>query len=284
MPSNEQRRQAAKRKLERQIVRRSQRAKRRRLIGVTSTVVIVLLVAGGVWYLATRPNTGDANAAAASSSAAPAGKKTDGPCGYQETPSEPAAKPAGLPDDPKTTPNTGTVQVKLKTDQGDIPLTLDRAKAPCTVQSFLHLVDKKYYDGTPCHRLVTGDGLKVLQCGDPTGKGNGGPGYTIKDEKPKDLKPAASQGASVYPRGTLAMAKTSAPDSGGSQFFMVYGDSTLPPDYTVFGTIGDPGLAVLDKIAAGGVTAQPDPQTGQASTTDGAPKLATNIQQATVQA
>ena len=99
--------------------------------------------------------------------------------------------------------------------------------------------------------------LAVLQCGDPTGTGLSGPGYTVKDEPPTDLAPGAAgasgQQAVVYPRGTVAMAKSQQPDSAGSQFFLVYKDSQLPPDYSVMGTIGEPGLQVLDAIAKDGV-------------------------------
>ena len=91
----------------------------------------------------------------------------------------------------------------------------------------------------------------MLQCGDPTGTGTGGPGYTIPDELPTDAGPSPRAAAVTYPRGTVAMAKTAQPNSGGSQFFLVYADSTLPPDYTVFGTIDDAGLATIDAIAAG---------------------------------
>jgi peptidyl-prolyl cis-trans isomerase B (cyclophilin B) len=277
VPSNEQRRDAAKRKLERQLVRRTERVKRRRLIGVVSTVVVLVVVVGGIYFLTTRGH-GDTSAASApspapSSAPAAAPQATGGPCKYTATPDQPAAKPVGLPDDPNPTPNKGSVAVTLKTDQGDIPITLDRAEAPCTVQNFVHLVQAKFYDGSPCHRLTTADPLKVLQCGDPTGKGTGGPGYTIKDEKPTTLKPAANGQGSTYPRGVLAMANTGQPNSGGSQFFMVYADSTLPPDYTVFGTIAPQGLQVLDKIAAAG----DDGSNGQG---DGKPKLSVTIQQA----
>ncbi|WHT17135.1 peptidylprolyl isomerase [Crossiella sp. CA-258035] len=281
MPSNEQRRQAAKRKLERQLERRAARAKRRRVIGVTVTVVAVLAVVGGVYWLATSESSTDAAANPSDTSTTPPpppGKQTEGPCKYTETPAEPAAKEAGLPPDANPTPDKGTVQADFKTSQGVIPLTLDRAKAPCTVQSFAHLIAKKYYDNTTCHRLTTGEGLKVLQCGDPKGTGQGGPGYTIKDEKPKDLKAGAKEGVSVYPRGTLAMAKTQAPDSGGSQFFMVTGDSQLPPEYTVFGSVSEEGMKVLDKVAAAGTEAgEPGAPPG-----DGKPKLETKIETATL--
>lgn len=280
MPTNEQRRQAAKRKLERQIVRRAERAKRRRTVAVSVTIATVVVVVVGVYLIATVGGGDDQQAAAANpteteteTSDAAAPNTTGGPCAYTATPNEPAAKPVELPADPTPTTNTGTVKVSLKTNQGDVPLTLDRAAAPCTVQSIEHLVRSQYYDNTPCHRLTASSGLKVLQCGDPTGQGTGGPGYTINDEPPTNLQPAAG-GAVIYPRGTLAMAKTSAPNSGGSQFFLVYGDSTLPPDYTVFGTVGPEGLATLDAIAQGGS----DDKNGPG---DGAPRTPVTIQTAT---
>jgi peptidyl-prolyl cis-trans isomerase B (cyclophilin B) len=282
VPTNEQRRQTAKRKLERQLARRAERARRRRTVGVIVTVVAVVAAVGIVYWLANLGNgSNTAGATNTPTSAAPAAKTTEGPCKYTDTSAtEPAAKDTGgMPPDPAQTPNTGTVKVNLKTDQGDVPLVLDRAKAPCTVQAIEFLTKAKYFDATKCHRLTTTDGLKVLQCGDPTGAGSGGPGFTIKDEKPTDLKPGPSSqngASSIYPRGSLAMANTGAPNSGGSQFFMVYGDSTLPPNYAVFGTIEAPGLAVIDKVAAAGV----DPAGGQPS--DGAPKLPVNIQTATV--
>ncbi|HEV2779677.1 MAG TPA: peptidylprolyl isomerase [Actinophytocola sp.] len=281
MPTNEQRRQAAKRKLERQLARRAERAKRRRIIGVVVTVVAVVAAVGIVYWLA---NIGDGDSTAAAQNTTtettPPAKTSEGPCQYTETPAEPSPKPAGLPADPSPTPNTGTLAVTLKTSQGDMPLVLDRAKAPCTVQSIEHLVKAMFFDNTKCHRLTASEGLKVLQCGDPTGSGSGGPGYTIKDEFPTDLKPTGGQDGQgqplvTYPRGTLAMANTGAPNSGSSQFFIVYGDTTLPAKYTVFGTIDAAGLAVADKIAAGGITPGRDAN-------DGAPKLDVTITQAVI--
>lgn len=277
MPTNEQRRQAAKRKLERQLSRRAERARRRRMIAVIGSVVLVLLAVGGVYWLASRGEAPASQSDASTTTAPPTpGKTTEGACKYTSAAGEPAAKPVELPDDPAEKPATGTVQLALKTNNGDIPVTMDRAKAPCTVQSIEHLVKSKFYDGTPCHRLVAGDNFKVLQCGDPTGQGSGGPGYTIPDEKPTDLQPAPpGQGATIYPRGAIAMANTGQPNSGGSQFFLVFGSTFLPPEYAIFGTIAEPGLAVLDKIGAEGV----DPATDSGSH-DGAPKLKTTINEA----
>ena len=213
---------------------------------------------------------------------------SSGPCAYTSTPKYPApqGKDEGLPDDPSPTPNTGTVTVTLQTTQGPIPMVLDRAEAPCTVQSFVFLARKTYFDNSPCHRLTADDTLKVLQCGDPTGTGEGGPGYTIPDEKPANLAPAPSAQpgtpVDVYPAGTVAMANTGAPDSGGSQFFLVYADSQLPPSYAVFGTVGATGMATLNKIAAGGIVPGTDPQTGAAEDTDGKPTLPVTITRAAV--
>ncbi|HWS94229.1 MAG TPA: peptidylprolyl isomerase, partial [Mycobacterium sp.] len=127
--------------------------------------------------------------------------------------------------------------------------------APCTVNSFASLAQKGFFNDTPCHRLTTSPSLSVLQCGDPTGRGSGGPGYQFANEYPTDQYPPNDpklQEPVLYPRGTLAMANAG-PNTNGSQFFMVYKDSQLPPQYTVFGTIQGDGLATLDKIAKAGV-------------------------------
>ncbi len=243
------RREAAKRKLERQQERRVQRAKRRKRIALITSVAVVVVVVAAFVLLTSLGGAEDAPTAAPP--ATPTAEAAPGTCAFTPTPNEPAAKPAPVPT-VTTAPTSGTAAVNLETSSGPIPLTLDRATAPCTVESFLSLVNAGYYNDTPCHRLTTGEGLKVLQCGDPTGTGTGGPGYTIKDEPPTGLAPDPSGQAVVYPRGTVAMAKTAAPDSGGSQFFLVYADSTLPPEYTVFGTIDEAGLRTVDAVAQAG--------------------------------
>ena len=185
---------------------------------------------------------------------------TNGPCHYTTTPDEPAARPVPLPPDPHRTPSHGTARVDVRTSQGPLPLRLDRAIAPCTVQSFIHLARHRFYDRTTCHRLTTYPTLQVLQCGDPTGTGEGGPGYSYKDELPVGLEPAPTDPTGerkIYPRGTLAMANAG-PNTNGSQFFLVYGNAYLRPNYTIFGTMGDAGLATVDKVAAGGVQPTPD--------------------------
>jgi len=200
---------------------------------------------------------------------------TNGPCQYTETPDESAARPVPLPRDPHHTPNRGTVTVTLFTNVGLIPLTLDRAQAPCTVLSFLHLTRHGFYNRTICHRLTTYPTLSVLQCGDPSGTGEGGPGYRYKDELPTNLPPAPTDptGARrVYARGVLAMANAG-PDTNGSQFFLVFADSALRPNYTIFGSVRPLGLRTLDRIAAGGVA----PTDEDPAPVDGAPAIRTEI-------
>src|SRR5699024_6123329 len=154
-------------------------------------------------------------------------------------------------------PRRGTAEVTITTGDGEIPLLLDREGAPCNVASFIGLAEQGFFDETECHRLTIaeeGAALSVLQCGDPTGTGLSGPGYSVVDEPPTDLAAADDgSGMSVYPRGTVAMAKSQTPDSAGSQFFLVYEDSVLPPEYTVMGTISEAGLEVLDTIVDAGV-------------------------------
>lgn len=280
MPTNEQRRAAAKRKLERQMVYRQQRAKKRRIIAVVSTVAVVALVGGGVWFLTTYDfGNGDAAASETQDSVVkaeniptelhkiaarpqPLGEKVN--CEYPKG-QEQAAKENTPPADGEQ-PATGTVDVTLGTSIGDLKLTLDRALAPCTVNSFVTLANQKYFDGTTCHRLVV-TGIQVLQCGDPTGTGSGGPGYSFKDETYPELS---------YGRGVLAMAN-SGPDTNGSQFFIVYGDgSNLQPNYTVFGTVDEDSLKKIDEVAKTGTVAEVP---GQG---DGKPKTPVDIKSALV--
>ncbi|WP_370542018.1 peptidylprolyl isomerase [Amycolatopsis sp. FDAARGOS 1241] len=135
-----------------------------------------------------------------------------------------------------------------------------------------------FFNRTICHRLTAYPTLKVLQCGDPSATGEGGPGYSFRDELPTTLPPAPNDPTGqrrTYSRGLLAMANAG-PDTNGSQFFLVYGDSSLLPGYTVFGTVGAPGLRTLDRIAAGGI--QPDAGTPPGTTpVDGKPVRTTQL-------
>lgn len=168
-----------------------------------------------------------------------AGSPGEATCSYPAggTAAKPATAPLSLE------PNTGSIILTLSLTGGDVQITMDRSKTPCTVGSFVHLAEQGYFNNTPCHRLTASDTLKVLQCGDPAGTGLGGPGYSFADEL---------DGAMTYPAGTVAMAN-SGPNTNGSQFFMVYGDSVLEPAYTVFGKVTG-GLDVLTKIAAAGIS------------------------------
>jgi peptidyl-prolyl cis-trans isomerase B (cyclophilin B) len=268
--TNQMRREAAKRKLERQQERRAQQAKRRRQVAVITSAAVVVVVLVGVVLLGTL--TGGDDGATTETAAEPT---PGGPVSCEYPAGGAPAKPVESPPT-EDVPAEGTVPVTLQTSAGTIPVTLDRAAAPCTVNSFVSLAQQGYFDASPCHRLTTDPGLQVLQCGDPSGSGSGGPGYTVVDEPPTDLAPA-SGGAVIYPRGTLAMAKTAAPDSGGSQFFMVYADSRLPPDYTVFGTISPEGLQVIEAVAAAGHDGSFDASAG-----GGAPNQPVTIEAATV--
>jgi peptidyl-prolyl cis-trans isomerase B (cyclophilin B) len=125
----------------------------------------------------------------------------------------------------------------------------------CTVNSFASLAQQGFFDKTQCHRFTATSAMSVLQCGDPNNDGAGGPGYQFANEYPTDQYPPGDPNARrpvLYPRGTLAMANAG-PDTNGSQFFIVYDDSQLPPEYTVFGTVDDAGLAIVDKIAKAGI-------------------------------
>jgi peptidyl-prolyl cis-trans isomerase B (cyclophilin B) len=153
----------------------------------------------------------------------------------------------------------------MTTNVGPVGLTLDQAGAPCAAASFRYLTEQGFFDGTTCHRETDSEPLKVLQCGDPSGTGSGGPTYEF---------PTQVTGSETYPRGTVAMANAS-DGLDGSQFFLVYGDSQLPPDYTVVGTIDDAGLATLDTIAANG-------NDGSNGPGDGAPTQPVTIESMTV--
>lgn len=175
-------------------------------------------------------------------------------CQYPAT-TETAAKPANPPRTGSVPTAPKTVDATIITNDGAIGLQLDNAKTPCTVNNFVSLAQQGYFDNTPCHRLTTSQTLRVLQCGDPTGLGTGGPGYRFPNEYPTNqyrLSDPALEAPVSYPRGTLAMAN-SGQGTNGSQFFVVYADSQLPPTFTVFGTVDATGLATVDEIAGGGV-------------------------------
>ncbi|MEV0087903.1 peptidylprolyl isomerase [Saccharopolyspora sp. NPDC050642] len=278
MPSNEQRRQAAKRKLERQLQRRAEQAKRRRMITIGATIVVVIAVVVGVFYFTRsgddtaqqQPEQAQPEVQIPTELAPPPARPTPlaDPVSCQYRPdSKGPSKPVQPPANGEVS-SKGTVQATINTSQGAIPLTLDRALAPCTVNSFVSLSKQGYYNGTACHRIGT-EGLQMLQCGDPTGKGSGGPGYSFDDETFPELQ---------YGRGYLAMANAG-PNTNGSQFFMVFGEAPLSPDYTVFGTISEDGLKVIDGIARAGHDGAFEPSPG-----GGHPKQEVKFESVDVQA
>lgn len=236
MPIERDRERAKRRYARRQAALQARAARARRNQQVVGAVVAVLVVAVGV-VLLTRM-LGDGGTAAAGSSSTPTGtaapSSTVPPKTYKTPP-------------PKTLARGAVWQATLKTSAGDITLELDGKVAPQTVSSFVFLSQQKFYDGSRCHRLTT-SGIFVLQCGDPTGTGSGGPGYTYGIEN------APADGR--YPAGTVAMARSSDPSSNGSQFFLVYQDSTLPTQgggYSIFGKVTS-GLDVLKRVAAAGTS------------------------------
>jgi cyclophilin family peptidyl-prolyl cis-trans isomerase len=238
----------AQREAERQRVRR-----RRALLsyGGLAVVVAVAALLGGLWLNRDRPASSSAatsttpstttppNDARADAPAAPAtvacGGKVPQRVRHPSFKSAPTAKV-----DPAK-----TYLATFQTSCGSFTVRLDPRNAPVTTANFVFLADRKFYDSTWLHRIVPGGqaGIAVIQGGDPTGTGTGGPGYTIKDEKPKS--------AAAYKKYSVAMANSGQPNSGGSQFFISTADNAkgLRPDYAVFGQVAS-GQAVVDKIAA----------------------------------
>jgi peptidyl-prolyl cis-trans isomerase B (cyclophilin B) len=265
--SEQRRKQLAREKYVRQQERRARARRKTRLRNAGVAFGLVLVLAAGAAYAATGGLNGDdTKDNAADTEAAPTPSKGPDPC---EKPAKGKPSTEQWKKEPElAVDKSASYTLALETTCGRIGIDLDAADAPHTVNSFRVLAGAGYFDHSGCHRLTT-KGIFVLQCGDPTGQGNGGPGYTIPDENLKD--PRLDDG--VYPRGTVAMANTGQKDTGGSQFFLVYKDSKLPPKYTPFGTIDDAGLKVLEKIADAGTPAP---------TGDGAPNATVTINKATV--
>lgn len=255
--SDQRRKQLAREKYLRQQERRAARRRRARVRNIAIALAAALVLAAGAAYAASGGLNGDEQKDEAADEAKPSPSK----------PADPCEKPAkGKPNGKKwkkepelTVDESADYTMKLATTCGDVTVDMDASKAPHTVNSFRFLAGEEFFDHTECHRLVDQQ-IHVLQCGDPTGTGKSGPGYTIPDENLKD--PRLKGGS--YPAGTVAMANKYDPrtkkgrDSGGSQFFLVFEDSPLPADYTPFGKITG-GMDVLKKIAKAGST--PDPQT-----------------------
>lgn len=234
MASSKRERELARRRVERQAARRAEaEARRRRRKGtLIKTAAALVAAAVAVTFVVLKTDIGDDK---------PTAKKE---CTYSNS-GEAAKKITGLPASKgvsKTSPTTAS----LKTTRGDITLSLLPDKAPCTVNNFGFLAKQKFFDGTLCHRVTQG-GLAVLQCGDPSATGTGGPGYQFDDE---------NLTGATYPKGTVAMAN-SGPNTNGSQFFLVYADSQLEPKYTPFGTITK-GLDILAAVGKAGPVSEAD--------------------------
>ncbi len=252
----ERQRRLARERYRRQQAKRVQRARRWRagtIIGVVCCAAIGLGV--GAYFLA---GPGGKSASASSASPRPSAAATPTPtasptgttaaqaaepathCTYPANP--PAARKVGVP--PAKPDSKATYQATLVTNRGNVVIDLLNARATCTVNSFVYLAGKNYFSATTCHRLTT-SGIYVLQCGDPTGSGTGGPGYKFGSE---------NLAGATYPQGTVAMAHPGGPAGGtenGSQFFLVYRSTSLPADYTPFGTVVK-GLRIIQNMAKAG--------------------------------
>ncbi|GGW50575.1 peptidyl-prolyl cis-trans isomerase [Streptomyces lucensis JCM 4490] len=270
---DQRRRQLAREKFLRQQQRRTEARRKARLRNSVIASVLGVVVIGSVALYTTGVLKNDDDkktdaSAAVTPSATPPSKAPD-PCAK---PAAGSVKNLSWKKEPAMDIDTSAkYSMKLATTCGDIDIALKTAAAPHTVNSFAFLAGKGYFDHTKCHRL-TPEQIFVLQCGDPKGTGMGGPGYTIPDENLKDkiLK------GGTYPAGTVAMANTGQKHTGGSQFFLVYKDSPLPPSYTPFGTVSEAGMKVLKKIADAGAQ-EADPNTGNT-----APNATVVINKATV--
>lgn len=277
MATTKRAKELARAKYERQQERRNAeseaRKKRQRVIALVVGGVIV--VAGLAWagISMRESDTVAAPAEEISTEETPAEVSESADA---SSPAEPSAvvaacDPAGTPR-PDTiswptappVPDSSPTTLTLNTNCGDIVIALEPQAAPQTVASEAFLAAEGFYDATTCHRLTT-SGIFVLQCGDPKGDGTGGPGYSVPDENLPD------GGEVNYPAGTVAMANAG-PGTSGSQFFLVYEDTTLPPGYTIWGNVTS-GLELIQEIAAVGV---------EGGATDGRPAQPVFIESATV--
>ena len=221
---------------------RKQKTKKRGLqigIGIPLLIVLVFVLVRLVGKdNSTSTISGTTVASAVQSSTTVAGAVTNVPCPAVDGSAAPVTSFPAAPEMCIDTAKKYTVTVE--TSLGSYTAELDAAKAPKTVNNFVYLARYHYFDNTPCHRIIPGF---VVQCGDPTGTGQGGPGYAFPDELPA---------AGDYKLGSLAMANSGA-DTNGSQFFVISGDAgiALPPQYSLFGQVTS-GLDVVAKLDAAG--------------------------------
>jgi peptidyl-prolyl cis-trans isomerase B (cyclophilin B) len=266
--TRERQRAAARARLAKEMAERAAAAHKRRqrqaIIG--AGVALVLVVGGVIWLVTSMGGDGGRTTAAAASGTTS--------CTWTQVPAEqrtPTTKDVGTPQ--ATVPNVGTQVMTVDTSFGPVTIDMDLAKAPCSAASFSYLASKNFWDGTKCHRMFPG----MLQCGDPTAKGKGyrktdgtgGPSYRYANENlpTNELPP--------YPAGVVALANSGA-DTNGSQFFFIYQDVQLQPDYTVLGKVTN-GLDNIKKATAAGDDGAFDPQPG-----GGHPKSDVEIKTVTV--
>ncbi len=251
--SRQRQREAARAKLAREMAARQEAARRRRrrntIIG--SAVAAVLVV--GLVVLVVNQVTDREDLPPFSLPTSTPTPTPPGPCEFRPD-DNPMAVDVGLP--PEGEPREGIQVMTITTNLGEIEVEMDLSRSPCIAASFTHLAGHEFFDGTKCHRMMQG----MLQCGDPNAKGEGyrdtdgtgGPGYRFNDENLPTQR--------VYPAGTVAMAN-SGRDTNGSQFFLVYEDLHLNPDYSIVGTITK-GLDILRQVAEAGHDGAFDPLPG----------------------
>jgi peptidyl-prolyl cis-trans isomerase B (cyclophilin B) len=238
MSSKKRSRELARKKYERQQMKRAQNTTKHRTVQqILAVVVVAALVIGSVAFWAfSRPQTAAVEQPVASEITC-------------EDPGALRANDISWPTPPERRDFDNAPALSLQTNCGEIIIQTLPQLAPDTVSSEVFLTESGFYDGTSCHRLTTA-GIFVLQCGDPAGDGTGGPGYTVPDEN------FPNEGPANYPAGTVAMANAG-PNTSGSQFFIVYEDTSLPAAYTIWGTVVS-GLdivrAVADQGAEGGAS------------------------------
>jgi peptidyl-prolyl cis-trans isomerase B (cyclophilin B) len=298
--SRERERRRARERYERQ--RDVQLARRRRIrqrLGIGLAVVCVLGLIGGLTAVfvsggtpaakpkasATASPSASASASASATTSAAAVAEPATHCTYTTSGVAAAARKVSVP---PTAPNyKAAYTAAINTNLGPIDINLLNSKATCTVNSFVHLASAGYFNASQCHRVTNTSGLYVLQCGDPYAKastklscsqaanspGTGGPGYEFASENLPTG--ASSSGTVTYKAGTVAMANSGGSGTNGSQFFLVYKNSTLGPDYTPFGTITS-GLDILQKVANAGTSCT------YSGPGDGAPKEKVIINSVTI--
>jgi peptidyl-prolyl cis-trans isomerase B (cyclophilin B) len=261
--SRERERRRARERYERaRELRLARQRKLRRRFGIGLAVACVIGLIAGLTIAFTGGGTpkatpsasasakASASASATASTSAAAVAEPATHCTYTQSSS------TGKPSMPSVTPDyKAAYTATINTNLGKVVINLLNSKATCTVNSFVHLAETNFWNNTQCHRVSNSDGLYMLQCGDPTVAaaqklscssttlGTGGPGYSFADE---------NLTGATYKAGTVAMANSGA-NTNGSQFFLVFKDTTLTPSYTPFGTITS-GLDILQKVANAGTS------------------------------